>query len=538
MKGGGPVLISWVAVNNDPYERGRDGAAKSPPVPGPTMSLLFGERSPYRGLVADVVLLHGDAGGRGQRAFDETLAAIREKGTRVRIHPERWDGKDPTDHRAIFSFLKEILPKVRERFAGRELLIHISPGTPSMHTVWVLMAETGFVDPPFTVVKSYREGERGGFPSVAPVEVGIDTFYKAYKAASPLRASSEDQGLVWDPAKFRTDAMRSLFAEARRYARLNVPVMILGERGTGKTTLAGWLRANSPFRKPELDSRWPAVACGQYSPETMRAELFGYRKGAFTGAVRDTEGLLAAADGDTLFLDEVGDVARDLQRLLIKALEEKTYLPLGGDSPKRSDFRLITATNIDGEELRRRLDPDFADRVGMITLRIPPLREVPAEIPWLLRSAFDRAAARAGVSGGTVDEALLRSLEGRLASHPLAGNVRDLFRVAYRLLAATGDPDDPMRGNDAVEYTMAGLSAEAPTGDHPSLALARAFADRRPIDPLLAQGPIRAKDLERDLKRFLASELRRAAKDRGVPIDSLCDVTERTLRTWAGDRKN
>ncbi len=95
-----------------------------------------------------------------------------------------------------------------------------------------------------------------------------------------------------------------------------------------------------------------------------------------------------------------------------------------------------------------------------------------------------------------------------------------------------------MRGNDAVEYTMAGLSAEAPTGDHPSLALARAFADRRPIDPLLGQGPIRAKDLERDLKRFLASELRRAAKDRGVPIDSLCDVTERTLRTWAGDRKN
>ena len=537
MKGSGPVLVSWVAVNNDPYERGRDGAAKSPAVPGPTLNLLFGDRSPYKWKVGDVVLLHGDAGGRGRKALDETVAAIRERHPRVCIHPKRWEGEDPTDHRAVFGFLKGVLPKIRESFADRELVIHISPGTPSMHTVWVLMAETGFIEPPFTVVKSYREGERADLPSVVPVEVGIDTFYKAFKAARPLRTASEDQGLVWDPAKFRTDAMRRLYAEARRYARLNVPVMILGERGTGKTTLAGWLRANSPFRKPELDSCWPAVACGQYSPETMRAELFGYRKGAFTGAVRDADGLLAAADCDTLFLDEVGDVAKDLQRLLIKALEEKSYLPLGGDRPKRSDFRLITATNIDGDELRRRLDLDFADRVGMVTLRIPPLREVPGEIPWLLRSAFSRAAARAGVPGETADEGLLRRLEARLSKHPLPGNVRDLFKVSYRLLAATGDPEEPLKGDEAVEYAMEGLSAEASGGDAPSAALARAFADRGAIFRLLDQGPVRTKDLERDLKAYLASELRRAAKDRGVPVEGLCDVTERTLRTWAGDRK-
>lgn len=533
----GPVLVSWVAVNNDPYERGREGLAKSPPVLGPTLNLLFGNRSPYRGTVADVVLLHGDTDGRGRRACEETVEAIREREPRIRVHPERWDGDDPTDHRAIFGFLKLVMPRVRERFAGRELVIHISPGTPSMHTVWVLMAETGFVDPPFTVVKSYREGERRNLPSVVPVEVGIDTYYKAFKGAQPFHAASEDQGLVWDPARFRTDAMRHLFAEARRYARLKVPVMILGERGTGKTTLAGWLRANSPFRKPELDSRWPAVACGQYSPETMRAELFGYRKGAFTGAVRDTDGLLAVADGDTLFLDEIGDMTRDLQRLLIKVLEERSYLPLGSDRPKRSDFRLITATNIDGAELGRRLDPDFADRIGMVTLRIPPLREIRGEIPWLLRSAFNQAAARAEVPGEIDDEGVLRRLEGRMLAHPLPGNVRDLFKVAYRLLAATGDPDDPLKGDDAVEYAVEGLSAEASSGDALSAALARAFADKRPIDNMLDQGPVRTKDLERELKAFLGSELRRVAKSRGIPVESLCDITERTLRTWVLDRK-
>ena len=82
----------------------------------------------------------------------------------------------------------------------------------------------------------------------------------------------------------------------------------------------------------------------------MRAELFGYRKGAFTGATSDREGLLAAADGDTLFLDEVGDVSPDLQRLLIKAIEEKEYLPLGDNQPRKSDFRLLTATNVEGAE--------------------------------------------------------------------------------------------------------------------------------------------------------------------------------------------
>ena len=83
----------------------------------------------------------------------------------IRAHRVPWHGDDPTDHRGVFEFLRDKLPELRRRFAGRELVLHISPGTPSMHTVWVLMAETGFIEPPFTVVKSYRRAERRGRPA-------------------------------------------------------------------------------------------------------------------------------------------------------------------------------------------------------------------------------------------------------------------------------------------------------------------------------------------------------------------------------------
>ena len=225
-------------------------------------------------------------------------------------------------------------------------------------------------------------------------------------------------------------------------------------------------------------------------------------------------------------------VARDLQRLLIKALEEKKYVPLGDDRPKKSDFRLITATNVGNEELRERLDPDFLDRISMVTLHIPPLREIRDEVQWLWRSAYRQAAARAGVEEDEFDERLSRRLVERISCHPLPGNLRDLFRVAYRLLAASGDPDAPLKGDDAVDYALDGLSVDDAHADTPAAALARAFADKQPIDGMVDAGPICTRDLDREMKAFVASELRRRAKERGVPVERLCDVTERTLRSW------
>jgi len=178
------VLISWIAVNNDPYERGRAGSAfrlvDGSPVPGPTFTLLFDPDSPYAGTISDFVLIYGRSPeGKQTRqslAVSQTLEELKARDPGLRVHHERWTGEDPTDHGQIFEFLRERLPIVRKNFADRELIIHVSPGTPSMQTVLVLMGEAGFIDAPFSLVKSYRKEERNGRPAVVPVRLGIDSY--------------------------------------------------------------------------------------------------------------------------------------------------------------------------------------------------------------------------------------------------------------------------------------------------------------------------------------------------------------------------
>jgi DNA-binding NtrC family response regulator len=543
MKSLPPVLVSWIAVARDPYEK---SDKSGPRVPGPTLAILTDPASEYAGRITDAVLIRqgGEDAPVHLRVYEELVAALGEKCPTLALHPLVWEGLDPTDHAAIFEFLSEQLPGVRRKFPGRELVIHVSPGTPSMHTVWVLMAETGFIEAPFRLVQTTRTEHRRGRPAVVSVQVGIDTFYKRYVETRPQSISADDGAVRWDPTRFRSPALVELFREARRVARLKIPVLLLGERGTGKSTLASWIRATSPYRKPALDKQWPAVACGQYTTETMRAELFGYKKGAFTGAQVDREGLLHAADGDTLFLDEIGDVSRDVQRTLIKAIEEGRFQRVGGVELEESDFRLVSATNLPVSELVQRLDADFFDRIRACVLRIPSLHEVPQDLDWMWDAALVEAARRARVHPRYVklSERERHRIVTALQAHPLPGNMRDLFRVAWRYLAARADDDAPLTPSEAVDYALGALQVpEAPLiGDQTSLIadqariVARAFAERRPLPAALADaGPIHTQDLFEELQAYLATELRRLVKERRTTLDKVADITERTLRNWA-----
>lgn len=535
------ILISWVAFNHDPFERiprsdqyrlDQNGLH----VQGPTLNFLFDDASPYKNTVGNVVMLSRDDHASIQRV-EATFKEIKRIDPEIYCESVTWDGSDPTDHKDIFKFLRDKIPTIRQRYPERQLLIHASPGTPSMHTVWVLMCETGFIREPYLLLKSNRPHERNGRPAVEKISVGIDTFYKRYQHTRPAKSVDSQRKVFWDPALFKSDALKNIYEKAAGVARLKVPVLLLGERGTGKTTLANWIRFNSPFRRNQLDQGWPSVACGQYQPATMRSELFGYVKGAFTGAGENRDGLLAKADGDTLFLDEVGDLTRDTQRLLIKAIEERVFQPLGSTEWKKSQFRLITATNVSLTDLKKRLDPDFFDRIAMVILKTPPLREVNEDMPWLWREVFNQVVSESGIDY-ELSEECHECVCAFLCGQSLPGNMRDLYALGWRILANWHEPHSIKPSELSLWMKSAVDAVSSQLDGDISKVVAGRFAENGTLDHLVSVNtPLDTKKIQKDYLGWIAEEVRRIALQCDIQPETLVDVTAKTLREWIKIRK-
>lgn len=238
--------------------------------------------------------------------------------------------------------------------------------------------------------------------------------------------SIEDIGFIYKSPK-----TKEVLVKALKAAKSNAPCLILGETGTGKTLLARIIHKLSRRKDgPFIDVHLQAI------PETlMEAELFGYRKGSFTGADRDSEGLIAKASGGTLFLDEIGELKRDLQVKLLKVIEERRVRPLGGLSEVEVDFRLITATNRDLHSLVKEgvFREDLYYRINIIEIVIPPLRERREDIPVLIEYFLEKYSKveEKEVKGVTKDAMDL------LMRYPFPGNVRELSNIIERACVMT-----------------------------------------------------------------------------------------------------
>ena len=185
---------------------------------------------------------------------------------------------------------------------------------------------------------------------------------------SQLSAESPEVDLTTD-----SPVMQSVIEMAFKAANSDATVLILGESGTGKSVLAKGMHARSP-RKGRA---FVTVSCPSLSRELLESELFGHVKGAFTGALVETQGKVAAADGGTLLLDEIGDLPLEIQSKLLRLLQEREYERVGEAKPRRANVRVISATNRDLAEAVRegRFREDLYYRLNVITLRLPPLRE-------------------------------------------------------------------------------------------------------------------------------------------------------------------
>lgn len=216
---------------------------------------------------------------------------------------------------------------------------------------------------------------------------------------------------------------RASISEALKYATSDLPVLILGPSGTGKTDLARLIHEHS--NRP---GEFIAINCSAYTESLLEAELFGCRKGAFTGAEDDRKGKLLLADRGTLFLDEIGAMSLKMQAKLLKAIEERSFYPMGSDKSETSHFRVISATleDIQGLIKTGKLRFDFFQRVHGLTIRLKPLAERKCDI-FPLITFFTRDSRRLSFAAEAKE---------RLLRHNWPGNVRELKKFVD--LLATG----------------------------------------------------------------------------------------------------
>jgi DNA-binding NtrC family response regulator len=245
------------------------------------------------------------------------------------------------------------------------------------------------------------------------------------EAQAALPVAGEELGGVVG----RSPAMVEVYKTVARVAPGRSTVLIAGESGTGKELIARAVHDHSPRRV----RRFVAVDCGALTETLLESELFGHVRGAFTGAVTDTPGLFAEADGGTIFLDEIGDVSPALQAKLLRVLQEHQIRPVGGPAWRSVDVRVIAATNRDlaAAVANGRFREDLYYRLKVVTLALPPLRERREDIPLLVDHLVRRAARHCGKAVTGLSEPAL----ALLSSYPWPGNVRELAHVLERGVA-------------------------------------------------------------------------------------------------------
>ena len=241
----------------------------------------------------------------------------------------------------------------------------------------------------------------------------------------------------------RSAASRAALHQLARAARTSMPVLITGETGTGKEVTARLLHTWSERR----GGRFVPINCAAIPNELMEGELFGYAKGAFSGATKGFDGQLMAAAGGTVFLDEIDDTPLSLQMKLLRVLEDRVVTRLGESEPRQVDFRIVAATNRDLRELiaRGAFGADLYERLAIVSIHLPPLRERQEDLPPLIEhfiARFQREEPTSPQGPVRVTPEALAALE----AYPWPGNIRELRNVLFEVLVykRAGNRDPPL----------------------------------------------------------------------------------------------
>jgi two-component system response regulator PilR (NtrC family) len=252
---------------------------------------------------------------------------------------------------------------------------------------------------------------------------------KLVATAIKLSETSETDTVVFGPRLLgASDSMQHLREMIARVARSQAPVHISGESGTGKELVAKLIHQTGPRR----DGPFVAVNCGAIPTELMESELFGHKRGSFTGALSDKKGLIPSAEGGTLFLDEIADLPLHMQVKLLRVIQEKTVRPIGEQQEMSIDVRILSATHKNLAQLvaEGKFREDLFYRVNVIELRVPSLRERRGDVQELAEAILRRLGRRMKIPIPLLSKQALAALE----EYPFPGNVRELENILERAI--------------------------------------------------------------------------------------------------------
>jgi two-component system NtrC family response regulator len=266
----------------------------------------------------------------------------------------------------------------------------------------------------------------------------IPLLYKALEKVQLQKKVKQLEKRIFDKYSFdniigKSKGLEQVIDLAKKVSKTDSTVLLTGETGTGKEVFAQAIHENSN----RVGKSFVALNCSTFSKEILESELFGHKQGAFTGAIKDKKGFIEEANGGTLFLDEIGEMPLELQAKLLRVLETNEYIQIGDTTPRKSNFRLIAATNRDlkTESDEHRFRSDLYFRLNIFEIKIPPLRERIKDIAPLIHYFVDQFSSR----GNKKTLSIAPDFMSKLETYHWPGNVRELRNVIERSVILVND---------------------------------------------------------------------------------------------------
>ena len=308
---------------------------------------------------------------------ERVVKDIAEVSPKTKVVCHEMSFRDPWDFQEMYSKLYDFVSAYEFDAEKADYFVHLTTGTHVAQICWFLLTEANYA--PARLVQTAPRGEAGGKGSSAGRHTIIDLDLSKYDRLATRFAKEQEQTLDFLKSGMATKnkAFNQLVEQIELVAlRSKAPMLITGPTGAGKSLLASRI-FDLRKQRAGLAGRFVEVNCATLRGDQAMSALFGHKRGAFTGAQSDRAGLLKEADGGLVFLDEIGELGLDEQAMLLRALEEKTFLPLGSDKPVRSDFQLIAGTNRDlrGAVVEKRFREDLLARINLWTFPLPGLAE-------------------------------------------------------------------------------------------------------------------------------------------------------------------